>query len=344
MNSTLIFGGDIAPLRAEPTGMFGNLVPTIRQADLALANLEIALSNRGRPIRGKAIAHTGPPEAIGGLCEAGFHAFNLANNHILDFGEEPLLDTLETLHAAGLGTFGAGRNAAEAAAPYITEQNGLKIGLLGYTPTLPQGFEAGKNSPGVNPLRVRTAYLPLRNLDEYPGTEPIIDTWPVEDDLRRMREDVSSLKKQVDILLVYQHWGSSITERVHEFQKIIGHAAIDCGADAVFGGHQHLISAIEFYRAKPIIHGMGNLLFDIKAPFLAEITHRTFLFGATMTGGGLRDYYLFPCKTGVDGPPCLLHPESEGGAQVVATLKRLSEPFDTTLHVAGDRILVSAAS
>jgi len=54
MNSTLIVGGDIAPLRAKPTGMFGNLVPVIRQADLALANLEIALSKRGRPIRGKA--------------------------------------------------------------------------------------------------------------------------------------------------------------------------------------------------------------------------------------------------------------------------------------------------
>ena len=306
--------------------------------------LRLRYRSRGGRFRGKAIAHTGPPEAIEGLCEAGFDAFNLANNHILDFGEEPLLDTLETLHAAGLGMFGAGRNAAAAAAPYITERKGIKIGLLGYTPTLPQGFEAGVNSPGVNPLRVRTAYRPLRNLDEYPGTEPIIDTWPVEDDLRRMCTDVASLRKRVNILLVYQHWGSSITERVHEFQKVIGRAAIDCGADAVFGGHQHLISAIEFYRDKPIIHGMGNLLFDIKAPFLTEITHRTFLFGATMTSDGLCDYSLLPCKTGVDGPPCLLHPESDDGALIVATLRRLSEPFGTTFRIAGDRVLVGRSS
>lgn len=344
MSCSLIFGGDIAPLHAASPGMFGNLVPVIRQADLALANLEIALSNRGQPVRGKPIVHTGPPQAITGLLEAGFDAFNLANNHVLDFGEEPLLDTLESLQAAGFGVFGAGRNAAEAAAPYITERNGLKIGLLGYTPTLPQGFEAGANSPGVNPLRARTVYRPLRNLDEYPGTEPVIDTWPVEDDLRRMREDVTSLRKRVDILLVYQHWGSSITERVHEFQKIIGHAAIDCGADGVFGGHQHLISAIEFYRGKPIVHGMGNLLFDIKAPFLTEITHRTFLFGATMTSSGLRDCYLLPCKTGVDGPPQRLLPDSEDSALIVATLRRLSEPFGTTLQVAGDRVLVGTAS
>jgi poly-gamma-glutamate synthesis protein (capsule biosynthesis protein) len=344
MSCTLIFGGDIAPLRPDPIGMFGPLVPVIRQADLALANLEIALSSRGRPLRGKPIAHTGPPEAIEGLLEAGFSAFNLANNHVLDFGEEPLLDTLESLHAAGFGLFGAGRNAAAAAAPFIAERKGIKVGLLGYTSTLPQGFDAGVDSPGVNPLRVRTTYRPLRNLDEYPGTEPVIHTWPIEEDLRRMREDVISLRNKVDVLLVYQHWGSSITEDVHEFQKIIGHAAIDCGADGVFGGHQHLISAIEFYRGKPIVHGMGNLLFDIKAPFLTEITHRTFLFGATMTSDGLCDYYLLPCKTGVDGPPRSLHPESEDGALIVATLRRLSEPLGTTLQVTGDRVRIGMSS
>jgi poly-gamma-glutamate capsule biosynthesis protein CapA/YwtB (metallophosphatase superfamily) len=344
MDCSLIFGGDIAPLHAAPSGMFGNLVPIIREADFAVANLEIALSSRGAPLRGKAIAHAGPPEAIAGLLEAGFDALNLANNHVLDYGEEPLLDTLQSLHAAGIGLFGAGRNAAEAAAPYITERKGLKIGLLGYTPTLPQGFEAGVNAPGVNPLRARTSYRPLRNLDEYPGTEPIIDTWPLADDLRRMREDVTSLRQRVDVLLVYQHWGSSITERVHDFQKTIGHAAIDCGADGVFGGHQHLISAIEFYRGKPIVHGMGNLLFDIKAPFLTEITHRTFLFGATMSRTGLRDCYLLPCQTGVDQAPRRLDPDSEQGALIVATLKRLSEPLNTKLRIASDRIIVDAAS
>lgn len=344
MSCTMIFGGDIAPLHAAGNRMFGDLIPIIRQADIALANLEIAISKRGQLLRGKPIAHVGPPEAIHGLLNAGFDAFNLANNHVLDFGEEPLLDTLESLHAAGLGSFGAGRNAAAAAAPYVTERNGIKIGLLGYTSTLPQGFEADVDSPGVNPLRARTAYRPLRNLDEYPGTQPIIETWPIDTDLRRMREDIISLRGQVDILLVYQHWGASITEDVHDFQKTIGHAAIDCGADGVFGGHQHVISAIEFYRGKPIVHGMGNLLFDIKAPFLTEVTHRTFLFGATMTDDGLCDCYLLPCKTGVDGPPSRLHPESEEGALIVATLERLSERFGTKLQVSGDRVLVGASS
>ena len=343
MTCTLLFGGDIAPLRTEPSGMFGELAPLIREADMALANLEIALSNRGRPIRGKPNVHRAPANTIEGLRESGFDAFNLANNHVLDFGEEPLFDTLDSLEAAGIGLFGAGRNAAAAAAAYITLRNGIKIGVLGYTSTLPQGYEAGDDSPGVNPLHVCTAYHPLRNLDEYPGTEPVIETWPLEPDLRRMCDDVGRLKRQVDVLLVYMHWGASVTEDVHQFQKTLGHAAIDCGADGVFGGHQHVVSAIEFYRGKPIVHGMGNLLFDVKAPFLTERTHRCFMFGAAVTSTGLSDPYLLPCKTGVDEPPRRLDPQSGDGALIVATIRRLSAPLGTTLEIAGDRVLVHMA-
>ena len=191
---------------------------------------------------------------------------------------------------------------------------------------------------------MRTAYRPLRNLDEYPGTEPVITTWPIEEDLCRMQDGIVRLRAQVDVLLVYQHWGSSLTENIHDFQKIIGHTAINSGADGVFGGHQHVISAIEFYRGKPIVHGMGNLLFDIKVPFLTEITHRTFLFGATVTHDGLRDPYLLPCKTGVDGPPRSLHPDSADGALIVAALKRLSEPFGTAFEVQGERVLIHMPS
>ena len=73
MNCNLIFGGDIAPLRADRTGQSaGNLGPVIREADLALANLEIALSNRGAPLSGKPIVHTGPPQAIQGAVRCRF--------------------------------------------------------------------------------------------------------------------------------------------------------------------------------------------------------------------------------------------------------------------------------
>jgi len=155
MSASLIFGGDVAPLREDPSNMFGELAQTIGDADLAVANLEFALSDRGAPLRGKIYPHKGPASALAALAEARFDAVNLANNHMLDYGEEPLLDTLEGLAEAGIAGFGAGRNAAEAARPVVLERGGLKIGLLGFTTTLPTGFAATDAAPGVDPLRHR---------------------------------------------------------------------------------------------------------------------------------------------------------------------------------------------
>lgn len=339
MTVTLVFGGDIAPIRTSCNQLLGELQPLIEGASVAVANLEIALTDQGRPVRGKPIVHTGPPTGIAALQAAGFDALNMANNHVLDYGEAALLDCLDRVGTAKLPVFGAGRNAKEAAAPVVLERDGLKIGLLGYSSTLPQGFAATDKTCGVNALRVRTAWRTNRNPDEYPGSAPIIDTWPVAEDLARMQADIRALKAKCDVVLVYQHWGCSMTEAVLDFQRAIGHAAIDAGAAGVFGGHQHVVSAIEFHNGAPIVHGMGNLVFDIFAPFLTEITHRTFLFRAEITRQGLRDCAILPCRAGVTGvydAPVLLSPGSGLGGQIIDTVCRLSAPFGTSIEIDGD--------
>lgn len=343
MTASLIFGGDVAPLRDDPTNMFGDLTATIRSADLAVANLEFALSDRGTPKRGKIYPHKGPAKALAGLIDAGFDAVNLANNHMLDYGEEPLLDTLDDLAAAKIVSFGAGRNAEEAALPVILKRNGLRIGLIGFTTTLPTGFAATETAPGVNPLRAITTYRPLRNLEEYPGSEAVIETRPVAEDLARLVAAVEKLKSDTDIVLVYGHWGASMTETVHDFQRAIGHAAIEAGAAAVFGGHQHVVSAVEFYEGRPIVHGLGNLVFDFVAPFFTEATRRTILFAADMSKDGLDNCRLICCSTGVNGPVRRLNPEIGEGAILAGTLKRLSEPLSTELHVGHEEIGVRAS-
>jgi poly-gamma-glutamate capsule biosynthesis protein CapA/YwtB (metallophosphatase superfamily) len=340
---TLIFGGDVAPIRDNCHDLLGELSPLLKGADLAVANLEIALTDKGTPARGKPITHTGPPDAIAALMAGGFDCFNMANNHVLDYGETALLDCLERLESAKAPIFGAGRNLKQAAAPLIIYRGGLKIGLLGYTSTLPQGFAATDMACGVNPLRVKTAWLTFRNPDEYPGTLPVVDTWPVPEDLERMTADIRALMARTDLVLVYQHWGCSMTEQVLAFQRSIGHAAIEAGAGGVFGGHQHVVSAIEFHNGAPIVHGMGNLVFDIFAPFLTEITHRTFLFKAEMTKSGLKDCEIIPCRAGVTGvydKPVALPPGEGTGKDIVDTIARLSKPFGTRIEVKGGRVYV----
>jgi poly-gamma-glutamate synthesis protein (capsule biosynthesis protein) len=343
MSASLIFGGDVAPLCNDPDNMFGDVVSIIREADLAVANLEFALSDRGMPMRGKIYPHKGPPGAIRALIGAGFDAFNLANNHMLDYGEEPLLDTLDALDRAGIGRFGAGRDIEEARVPLIVERGGLKIGLLGFTTTLPTGFAAGEGVPGVNPFRVTTSYRPFRNLEEYPGSPAVVETAPVAEDLAKLVADIERLKAETDLALVYGHWGTSTTETVHDFQRAIAHAAIDAGAAGLFGGHQHVISGVEFYRGAPIVHGLGNLVFDFEAPFFTEATRRTILFTATMTASGLSDCRLIPCRTGVNGPVARLDPTKGDGAEIAGTLRRLSEPLGTVLSVEAEEIDVRPA-
>ncbi|HET9904269.1 MAG TPA: CapA family protein [Xanthobacteraceae bacterium] len=343
---TLVFGGDVAPVRPAHDDLFGELAPFLRAAEVALCNLEIALSDKGRPARGKSITARGAPAAVDALVEAGFDAVNLANNHVLDYGEEALCDTLARLDAAGLPHFGAGCDAAAAAAPIVLERNRLRIGLLGYTSTLPQGFAATETAPGVNPLRAGTAYRPARNPEEYPGSAPTVHTWAEPKDLARMVDDIRALKAKTDVVLVYQHWGASMTEAVLDFQREIGHAAIEAGAAGVFGGHQHVVSGIEFHKGCPIVHGMGNLLFDVFAPFLTAVTHRTFLFKARLSPAGLSACEILPCRAGVTGRydrPAFLPPEHGDGARIVETVHRLSEPFGTRLTATGGRVAVEPA-
>lgn len=343
MSASLIFGGDVAPLRENPRNMFGELTETIREADLAVANLEFALSDRGEPARGKIYPHKGPAGALTALVDAGLDAVNLANNHVLDYGDEPLLDTLAGLAESGISAFGAGRNATEAARPVVLECGGLKIGLLGFTTTLPIGFAATDDAPGVDPFRVVTAYRPFRNLEEYPGTQAVVETRAITDDLARLVTRIESLKAEADLVLVYAHWGASMTEAVHDFQREIGRAAIEAGAAAVFGGHQHVVSAVEFYRGRPIVHGLGNLVFDFVAPFFTEATRRAIVFAAEMTKDGLEQCRLICCRTGVNGPVARLNPEIGEGAVLASTLRRLSEPLGTEVSVGREHIEVKAA-
>jgi len=333
-------GGDVAPIRKTGTGMFGDIAPLFRRADVSFFNLELPLSERGVAVRGKAICHRGMPVNIDGLVDVGVSCVNLANNHLLDFGDVAMFDTLDLLDRKAIGHCGAGRNLDAARQGCVVEKNGLRIGFLGYSTTLPTGFAATAESPGVNALQAYTAYQPKGSLLEYPGMAPRIMSWTDPAHLQRLRSDVETFRKQVNVLIVYVHWGTSMSPQVHDFQREIGTTAIDAGAHAVFGGHQHVMSAIEFYKGCPIVHGSANLLFDTWTSFFNDETLKTFLFGATLAADGLRDCYLLPVKTGVDVPPLLLSRRDAQWQAIFEDVQRHSHAFETRLTAREDAIEV----
>ena len=341
-NLSFLTGGDVAPTRKSGAGMLGEIASRFQQADVSFLNLEHALSEQGELLRGKAFFHRGIPAHVDGLVEAGLKCVNIANNHILDYGESAMLETIERLEQHAIGHFGAGRNSDEARKSHILEKNGIRFGFLGYTTTLPTGFAATATSAGVNPLQVYTAYQPKANPFEYPGVTPTIVTRTDPVHLKRLQDDVGALGKQVNIVIVYVHWGSSMSPHVHDFQREIGKAAIDAGAHAVFGGHQHVLSAIEFHKGCPIVHCSGNLLFDKWEHFFTAETLKTFLFGATVEADGLRDCYLLPVKNGVGTPPRLLPRHDPLWQEIFDDLQAQCRAFGTQLVAREDAVEVRA--
>ncbi|MEV5442254.1 CapA family protein, partial [Streptomyces sp. NPDC052644] len=107
------------PRPADPSWPWGEALPLLDAAapHVRVVNLETSVTRRGAPWPDKAVHYRMSPENLPSLAAARPDVCVLANNHVLDFGREGLLDTLDALHAAGLRTAGAGRDAAEARRP-----------------------------------------------------------------------------------------------------------------------------------------------------------------------------------------------------------------------------------
>lgn len=350
--ATLLAGGDVALNRPRARGALGRLAPLFQEADVAFTNLELPLSRKGRPTPGKNIIR-GTPEMAEALVETRFDVLSFANNHALDYGEEAFIDTLALMEERSIPVVGAGEDLDAARRPVVLERNGLRVGVLAYCSVLPRNFAAGPKTPGpdanplrvypaagVNPLRAFTAYVPPEDAQEIPGRAPEILTWAHPGDLRRMREDIQKLRARVDLLIVNHHWGTSMVHDVRAFQREIGHASVDAGADIVLGGHPHVVQGIEFHRGKPIVYCLGNLIFDFDVPFFTEATHQTFLFGCTLSKAGAGEFYVLPCRAGTRNPPALQSPLRGAGREIFNLLSRLSGPFGTRMRVEKGRISI----
>jgi len=124
-----------------------------------------------------------PPHMASVLTDGGFNVVWLAGNHAMDWGPEPLLDTVELLRGKGIQTIGAGGKLAESRQPAIIEAKGLRIAMLAHCSVLPEGYAAGLETPGVAPIRAMARFEPV---DYQPGVVTTRD----ENDLANLISDV----------------------------------------------------------------------------------------------------------------------------------------------------------
>lgn len=310
-------------------------------ADLAIGNLEAPLSQRGS----KVLKHSNlraDPERIADVRAMGFDAVSLANNHLMDYGAQALLDTLAACDGAGIGRCGAGATLEEALSPAWLEARGRRLALLSVSCTLPPGCEATETDPGIAPLRVAMSFeTDLNLLAEQPGTMPIAHTLARREDQEVVCERVRALAREADAVIVAIHWGvpaywlSPHQGLLAEYQQPLGRALIDAGATVVLGHHSHSLHGIEVYRGRPICYSVGNFIFERPRAFMepeSVIVHARFEPGGAVRVG------LTPLMVDERGLPELATGEAAG--RVFALLERVSAPFGTRFAREGGEIVV----
>ena len=160
---------------------FSDIVAKLHAHDLVVANLESPLTNVGTPIPGKCTLR-GCPEWAPVLKAAGIRVVSLANNHMMDYGREGLISTLEALHRAGIAHAGAGMNRAEACAPLYVDVAGRRVALLGRSAVIVSApTYADERTAGVAFLDEDETTAAIRSCRPHADIVVVMIHWGVEE-------------------------------------------------------------------------------------------------------------------------------------------------------------------
>jgi poly-gamma-glutamate capsule biosynthesis protein CapA/YwtB (metallophosphatase superfamily) len=212
--------------------------------DLRIINLETSITSSDDYWRGKGINYRMHPKNLPCITVAKIDLCVLVNNHVLDWGYPGLVDTLETLNQAQVGTVGAGRDLSAAGAPAVMEVKGKgRVMVFAFgSPTsgIPFTWAATRDQPGINLL-------------------PDL----ADEAVRDVEKKVKALKQDNDLVIASIHWGGNWGYGIPREQTAFAHNLIDyAGLDVIHGHSSHHVKGLEVYRGKPIIYGCGDFLDD----------------------------------------------------------------------------------
>ncbi len=279
--------------------------PVLRRIDLVFGNCEGAYTDSPQFAPSAGWRVVAPLHCGSRLAASGFDVMALANNHSLDAGHAGLADTMRLLREQGILTVGAGQDLTEARRPAIVERGGIRVGFLSFASVYQAGYDARHGSPGLSPMRIHSHYF-IPDRDAYgkvePGVRPQVRTFPFPEDMSVLRDSVASLRDEADVVIVSHHWGNAGEPALlTEYERVLGRATIDAGADIVVGHHHHFLRGVEIYKGKPIYYGLGHFVFDL--PGLGESSTSAELTELKQMG----DYAIYP-REGYPLSP--FHPDS----------------------------------
>ena len=270
--------------------VFANVRDRLRAADIAVANLESLLMDRGQYAdTTNSPVFAGPvTQAIPLLKDAGFDFVGTANNHAWDFKRAGLLENVMHLDTAGIPHNGTGANLGAAWHPVILERNGWRVAIFSMTAIF------------NNPVTLSVIG------SESECCVAWADTLMAANRFRAARDSAHA-----DLVIAFVHAGMEY--RAYPEPDVIQRfrGLIRAGADAVIGHHPHVPQGIEYLDGKPIVYSLGNFVFKQGQPW----TNRGLWAELTYPGGRLRVLplevgYTPSFATGADSARVMAHVDS----------------------------------
>jgi len=212
--------------------LFAPVKHLIEAGDYASVNLESALAGPATGYTGYPVFNS-PDTIADALNNAGFDLVVTASNHILDRGYKGALRTMDVLRNAGLDTTGTFKTPEEKKSLLIKDIRGVKVGYLAYS--------------------YDTNGIPV------PKDKPYFYNFLDRD---KIITDISTLRPNVDLLVLVLHWGVEYSPYPTEQQRKLATEFFQKGADVILGSHPHVIQPMEIIRIdgkdKFVIYSMGN--------------------------------------------------------------------------------------
>ena len=168
------------------------------------------------------------------LRNCGIALVSLANNHLMDYGEQGLNTTLESLESEGILYVGAGPDAKSACAPVFKELSGYQCAFLARSAVeVSSPCYAGPGQPGV------------ALLDKY-----------------ELITAIKTCKETADFVIVMLHWGIEHYHYPTPQQRKLAKTLASAGADIILGHHPHVLQGEEQIGNALVSYSSGNFLFD----------------------------------------------------------------------------------
>jgi poly-gamma-glutamate capsule biosynthesis protein CapA/YwtB (metallophosphatase superfamily) len=276
----LAFGGDVhfeGPLERRLAGdarhALAPIAPVLASADVAVVNLETAVTNGGTPTS-KEFTFRAPATAFAALRGAGVDVASMANNHGLDYGLAGLRDSLAAARRYRFPVVGIGLDDTQAYRPFRRTVNGQRIAIIGATQVLDDelisAWTAGPGKPGLASAK----------------------------DVPRLVRAVRAARATSDTVVVFVHWGVELEQCPSPDQRALAKQLVAAGADVVVGGHAHRVQGAGRLGRALVGYGLGNFVWY----GTSELSTQTGVLLVTVEARHVLGYRWVPARI-VDGVP-----------------------------------------